>query len=83
MLILKMLILMKLKHKITRCPDTEASAAMVKKSQKQKKAGDSLGGIVTCLIRGVPAGLGAPVFDRIEADLAKGMLSLPPQKVSR
>jgi len=65
---------------ITRCPDTKASAAMVKKITEAKKAGDSLGGIVTCLIRGVPAGLGAPVFDRIEADLAKGMLSLPATK---
>ena len=65
---------------ITRCPDTEASAAMVKKITEAKKAGDSLGGIVTCLIRGVPAGLGAPVFDRIEADLAKAMLSLPATK---
>ena len=42
--------------------------------------GDSLGGIVTCVARAVPAGLGEPVFDRLEADLAKGMLSLPAAK---
>jgi chorismate synthase len=45
-----------------------------------RKNGDSLGGIVTCLVRGAPTGLGVPVFDRIEADLAKAMLSLPASK---
>ena len=42
-----------------------------------RKAGDSLGGIITCVARGVPAGLGAPVFDKLKADLAKGMMSIP------
>ena len=69
-----------IESQITRCPDSDASEAMVSAITEAKKAGDSLGGTITCLIRGVPAGLGTPVFDRIEADLAKGMLSLPATK---
>ena len=65
---------------ITRCPDREASETMISAITEARKNGDSLGGIVTCLVRGVPAGLGVPVFDRIEADLAKAMLSLPASK---
>ncbi len=64
----------------TRCPDPEAAAAMASAIDNARQAGDSLGGIVTCVVRGAPAGLGAPVFDRLEADLAKGMLSLPAAK---
>ncbi|MED6328169.1 MAG: chorismate synthase, partial [Actinomycetota bacterium] len=64
----------------TRCPDPEAAAAMAAAIDNARQAGDSLGGIVTCVVRGAPAGLGAPVFDRLEADLAKGMLSLPAAK---
>ena len=45
-----------------------------------KKAGDSVGGSISCRVNGLPVGLGAPVFDRIEADLAKAMLSLPATK---
>ncbi len=69
-----------IESQITRCPDSKASEAMVSAITEAKKAGDSLGGTITCLIRGAPAGLGTPVFDRIEADLAKGMLSLPATK---
>jgi len=65
---------------ITRCPDHEASEAMTAAITDARKNGDSLGGIVTCLVRGVPPGLGVPVFDRIEADLAKAVLSLPASK---
>ena len=64
----------------TRCPDPTAAATMALAIDAARRDGDSLGGIVTCVARGVPAGLGAPVFDRIEADLAKSMLSLPASK---
>jgi len=64
----------------TRCPDPAAAAAMSTLIEDARRDGDSLGGIVTCVARGVPAGLGDPVFDRMEADLAKGMLSLPAAK---
>ena len=64
----------------TRCPDPTVAAAMTTLIEDARRDGDSLGGIVSCVARGVPAGLGAPVFDRMEADLAKGMLSLPAAK---
>jgi len=64
----------------TRCPDPVAAAAMTTAIEAARRDGDSLGGIVTCVARGMPAGLGVPVFDRLEADLAKGMLSLPAAK---
>src|SRR6187401_898513 len=48
--------------------------------EQARRDGDSLGGIIQCVVRGVPAGLGEPVFDRLEADLAKAMLSLPATK---
>ena len=64
----------------TRCPDPDAAAAMTFAIEDARRNGDSLGGIVTCVARKVPAGLGEPVFDRLEADLAKGMLSLPAVK---
>ncbi len=60
-----------IESEITRCPDRDASEAMISAITEARKNGDSLGGIVTCLVRGVPAGLGVPVFDRVEADLAK------------
>ena len=60
-----------------RCPDPATAAAMIARIEKARADGDSVGGVVTCRIRGVPAGLGEPVFDRLEADLAKAMLSLP------
>jgi chorismate synthase len=63
-----------------RCPDPVTAAAMVKRIEEVRSQGDSVGGIVHCRIRGVPAGLGEPVFDRLEADLAKAMLSLPATK---
>src|SRR6187401_2679855 len=48
--------------------------------EQARRDGDSLGGIIQCVVRGVPAGLGEPVFDKLEADLAKAMLSLPAAK---
>ncbi len=62
---------------IVRCPDPVAAAAMIALIERRRGEGDSVGGIVTGVARGVPAGWGEPVFDRLEADLGKGMLSLP------
>jgi chorismate synthase len=63
-----------------RCPDPNTSDAMAERIDAARKDGDSLGGVVTAVARGVPAGLGEPVFDKLEADLAKAMLSLPASK---
>jgi chorismate synthase len=65
---------------IVRCPDAAKAAEMITLIDGARKAGDSLGGVVECVVRGVPAGWGEPVFDRLEADLGKGMLSLPAAK---
>jgi chorismate synthase len=60
-----------------RCPDPDAAAEMVQRIDAARERGDSLGGVVECVARGVPAGLGEPVFDKLEADLARALLSLP------
>lgn len=60
-----------------RCPNPEAAAEMIAHIEAIRKAGDSVGGIVECVARGVPAGWGEPVFDKLEADLAKAVMSLP------
>lgn len=65
---------------IVRCPDQAVAARMIRLIEKMRKAGDSVGGIVEGAARGVPVGWGEPVFDRLEADLAKAMLSLPASK---
>ncbi|HMR97435.1 MAG TPA: chorismate synthase [Microthrixaceae bacterium] len=64
----------------TRCPSTEAASAMTAAIEQARRGGDSLGGVVTCVARGVPAGWGEPVFDKLEADLAKALMSLPASK---
>ena len=61
----------------TRCGDPEAADLMVAAIEEARRRGDSLGGVVSCVARGVPVGLGDPVFDKLEADLAKALLSLP------
>lgn len=63
-----------------RCPDAAAAELMTALIQSVRAEGDSLGGVIECVLRGVPAGLGEPVFDKLEADLAKAMLSLPASK---
>jgi chorismate synthase len=63
-----------------RCPDAAAAAAMIARIDEARRAGDSLGGIVECVCRRVPPGLGEPVFDKLEADLARAMMSLPASK---
>jgi chorismate synthase len=65
---------------IVRCPEAAAAEKMIRLIEKMRRAGDTVGGIVTGVARGVPAGWGEPVFDRLEADLAKAMLSLPASK---
>jgi chorismate synthase len=64
----------------TRCPDPEAAARITDLIMQAKEKGDSVGGIVECVARGLPIGLGEPVFDRLEADLAKAVMSLPAGK---
>ena len=65
---------------IVRCPDARTAEAMIARIDEARRAGDSLGGIVECVCRGVQPGLGEPVFDKLEADLAHGMMSLPASK---
>ena len=60
-----------------RCPDPKATLLMIKLIEQMKKEGDSVGGIITCLAKNIPAGLGNPVFDKLEADLSKAVMSLP------
>ena len=64
----------------TRCPHPETAKAMEDRVLEMKKSGDSVGGSIICRVSNLPTGLGAPVFDRIEADLSKAMLSLPATK---
>ncbi|MBH54529.1 MAG: chorismate synthase [Opitutaceae bacterium] len=63
-----------------RCPDPESAERMIKLIKDVRSQGDSVGGIIETRVRNLPVGLGEPVFDRLEADLAKGMLSLPATK---
>ena len=63
-----------------RCPHPATAEKMIKRIEAVRAKGDSVGGVIECRVRGVPPGLGEPVFDRLEADLAKAMLSLPATK---
>jgi chorismate synthase len=63
-----------------RCPDAGAAAAMIERIEQARKDGDSVGGVIRAVARGVPAGWGEPVFDKLEADLAKAMMSIPAVK---
>jgi chorismate synthase len=63
-----------------RCPDLTMAAQMIDAVEAARKDGDSVGGVVSCAVRGCPPGWGEPVFDRLEADLAKAVLSLPASK---
>ena len=65
---------------IVRCPDPKASDLMIELIKTMRKEGNSVGGVIECVVRNVPVGLGEPVFDKLEADLAKAMLSLPATK---
>jgi chorismate synthase len=65
---------------IVRCPDAVAAEAMIARIDEARRGGDSLGGVVECICRGVPPGLGEPVFDKLEGDLARAVMSLPASK---
>jgi chorismate synthase len=63
-----------------RCPDAGTAKKMVALIERIRDEGNSVGGVIECVVRGIPAGLGEPVFDKLEADLAKAMMSLPATK---
>ena len=65
---------------IVRCPNSETAKKMIDLIDQARKDKDSLGGVVECVVRNLPKGLGEPVFDKLEADLAKGIMSLPATK---
>ena len=62
---------------VVRCPDPKTAEHMIEFIKQTKKQGDTIGGVVSAVARHVPAGWGSPVFDKLEADLAKACLSLP------
>lgn len=63
-----------------RCPDAAVADKMIERVERARKDGDSVGGVIRAVARGVPAGWGEPVFDKLEADLAKAMMSIPAVK---
>ncbi|XWS75139.1 hypothetical protein CRYUN_Cryun01aG0059700 [Craigia yunnanensis] len=65
---------------IVRCPNPEYAEKMISAIDAVRTRGDSIGGIVTCIVRNAPRGLGSPVFDKLEAELAKAVMSLPATK---
>jgi len=65
-----------IEQNIVRAADREAARRIVEKILAARAANDSIGGVVECRVRGVPAGLGEPVFDKLDADLAKAILSI-------
>jgi chorismate synthase len=66
-----------IERNIMRCPDARVAALMVERVDAARRSLDSLGGIVELRARGVPAGLGEPVFDKLQADIGKAMFSIP------
>jgi chorismate synthase len=65
---------------IVRCPDAAMAVRMIERIESIGREGDSCGGVIECLVRNPPVGLGMPVFDKLEADLAKAVMSLPATK---
>lgn len=63
-----------------RCPDPAIAQKIFDRIDSMRKAGDSVGGVIRCVVRGMATGLGSPVFDKLEADLAKAMMSIPAAK---
>ncbi|MFH0865552.1 MAG: chorismate synthase [Bacteroidota bacterium] len=70
----------KAENDILFCPDPKASKKMLALLEALKRKGDTTGGIVSCIVEGCPAGLGEPVFDKLQADLSKAMMSIPAAK---
>lgn len=69
-----------LQNSILSCPDDNAEQKMIKVLEEAKAEKDSLGGIIECIVENLPIGVGDPVYEKLEANLAKGMLSLPATK---
>ncbi len=63
-------------NNIVRCPDPKVAEEMIELIDQTRKNRDTIGGVVSCVIKGTPPGLGEPVFDKLHADLGKGMLSI-------
>ncbi|MEO6167160.1 MAG: chorismate synthase [Chitinophagales bacterium] len=61
---------------IVRCPDTSTADEMIALIEQVRKDGDTVGGVITCVIKNCPVGLGEPLFDKLQADLAKAMFSI-------
>lgn len=68
--------LSKTEKNIVRCPDEKTAKRMIELIEKTRKKGDTIGGVITCVIKNCPAGLGEPVFDKLHADLAKAMMNI-------
>ena len=66
----------KIESNVIRCPDETIAEQMINRINEIKKQGDTIGGVITCVIQNVPAGLGEPVFDKLHAELGKAMLSI-------
>ena len=66
----------KIEDSIVRCPDEKKSDEMINLIKSIKKKGDTVGGVISCIISGVPVGLGEPVFNKLHAELGKAMLSI-------
>ncbi|MFD2550950.1 chorismate synthase [Bizionia sediminis] len=66
----------KIESNAVRCPDPDVAAKMIEKIKTVRKAGNTIGGTVTCVLQNVPAGLGEPVFNKLHAELGKAMLSI-------
>lgn len=68
--------LTKIEENIVRCPDAEMAEQMIKLIQEVRSKGDTIGGIITCVIKGVPVGLGEPVFGKLHSALGAAMLGI-------
>ena len=68
--------LSKIDSTIVRCPDALLAETMIQKIEQVRKSGDTIGGVISCIIKGTPVGLGEPVFDKLHADIGKAMLSI-------
>ncbi|OFY85085.1 MAG: chorismate synthase [Bacteroidetes bacterium RIFCSPLOWO2_12_FULL_35_15] len=66
----------KAESNLVRCPDELVAEAMIQKIEQVRKSGDTIGGVISCVIKGTPVGMGEPVFDKLHADLGKAMLSI-------
>lgn len=71
---------MQVESNIIRCPDPSAASAMIARVDEIRRKGNSIGGVIEVVVRNIPSKLGAPVFDKLEADLAKACMSLPASK---